>query len=941
MQKISLIGILVLFTYLNGISSEILKLNWPQVTNYSNSTYLAAKQNWSISRDPKGNICFGNSAGLLLFNGQSWELKKLPQETIIRSVEIDRNGRIYIGSYEEFGYWEKDKYGNYHYFSLSDALVNYNFHNEEIWKIIIYKDTVFFQAFSRIFIYRNKEIKVLDPDGIISCLNRIEDNIYVHVNGKGLYTLKNLSLFIVNRSDFFINNRIVGIMENSREDFVIATDNQGLFLYNKETGAINPWGNTELFEKGINRTLKINDNLFVVGTILSGVYFFNSSGKNIHHISKENGLQNNTVLALYCNNNEELWIGLDNGIDLLHLNSELSYYKDNAGELGSAYTILPYNNFLYLGTNKGLFCSEISTSQNGAITKLNFRMIDNSQEQVWSLNEFENQVICGHNKGTFQVKKESIKKISDINGGLDIIEIEAPEGTVLIQSTYTNLVVFNRTNQSWNFSHVIEGFQHPVKYLEKDHLNNFWAGHFQKGLYRLRLNNDFTEVIETKYYGKNNGFRDDYNIKVFKFRNRIIFINNGICYTYDDLRDTIIYYPLPVDGRMENIYIKSIVPVNDEFCWLLSDQSLSLFKYKNNKLYLQRSFPYELFEGELIDNYEYILPIDTLQALVCMNEGISFIDIQQLKYKALDGHVQLHRIISSGKRNKYMKIEQDEKKFPDLDNDQNTIGFFYSYPEYSNEVQFKIKLDGLDTNWVYTKSNKQIYERLPAGMYTFHAAVADQYQNETLSTSWSFRIRPPFYRSVYAKIIYIILFLGFFMMIRIYYRRRLKVQELKLKQEKERAIIKLKNEALQSEVQQKSEQLADTTFVLSKKNELLMDIKKLLLFVRRTSAGNRREIARTIDIIERNISNDDEWKIFESNFEMAHKDFLRRMKHQYPQLTPGDLKLSAFLRMNLPSKKISSLLGISTRSVENHRYILRKKMNLEHDENLTEFIMNF
>jgi len=81
--------------------------------------------------------------------------------------------------------------------------------------------------------------------------------------------------------------------------------------------------------------------------------------------------------------------------------------------------------------------------------------------------------------------------------------------------------------------------------------------------------------------------------------------------------------------------------------------------------------------------------------------------------------------------------------------------------------------------------------------------------------------------------------------------------------------------------------------------------------------------------------------VFESNFERAHEEFLFRIKDQYEELTPGDMKLCAYLRMNLSTKKIALLLGISARGVENHRYRLRKKLGLDREANLVEFMMKF
>ncbi|MFM8449201.1 MAG: helix-turn-helix transcriptional regulator, partial [Haliscomenobacter sp.] len=73
----------------------------------------------------------------------------------------------------------------------------------------------------------------------------------------------------------------------------------------------------------------------------------------------------------------------------------------------------------------------------------------------------------------------------------------------------------------------------------------------------------------------------------------------------------------------------------------------------------------------------------------------------------------------------------------------------------------------------------------------------------------------------------------------------------------------------------------------------------------------------------------------------VHAHFLRRLKERFPQITPKDQKLCAYLRLNLSSKEIAPLLGISVRSVEVSRYRLRRKLDLESEDNLTEFLLQF
>ena len=105
------------------------------------------------------------------------------------------------------------------------------------------------------------------------------------------------------------------------------------------------------------------------------------------------------------------------------------------------------------------------------------------------------------------------------------------------------------------------------------------------------------------------------------------------------------------------------------------------------------------------------------------------------------------------------------------------------------------------------------------------------------------------------------------------------------------------------------------------------------------NADDSAAIKPVIRFIDKNLNNTDDWKFFQEAFNNADKDFLKKIKSRHSSLTPNDLKLCAYLRLNLSSKEIAPLLNISPKSVEVKRYRLRKKMDLPHDYSLTNYIL--
>jgi len=346
----------------------------------------------------------------------------------------------------------------------------------------------------------------------------------------------------------------------------------------------------------------------------------------------------------------------------------------------------------------------------------------------------------------------------------------------------------------------------------------------------------------------------------------------------------------------------------------------------------------------VISGQEFILPLNGGNAILAMDNGLAYIKSDTLANKdSILSKPLFTSIISTGNSEIQWPLFQSKlNDSPTLSYGNNNLIFHYSFPYFRSSSYFMVQLKGLDNKWTKTERAEFQYDRLPSGKYTFMLKAVNANGTESESIQWSFYINPPWYFTKLAKVIYLALIASLIALIRYFYKKRLRQQTRKVKIEKERELIKVRNEKLEAEIMHKSKELANTTFSIIKKNELLLEIRKMLMYQRKqTTSIQAPKQSGIIRLLDKNISNEDDWKIFESNFEQAHEEFLKRIREKFPELTPSDLKLCAYLRMNLSSKKIALLLGITIRGVENHRYRLRKKVGLEHDSNLIDYLMNF
>src|SRR5690606_23446066 len=126
-----------------------------------------------------------------------------------------------------------------------------------------------------------------------------------------------------------------------------------------------------------------------------------------------------------------------------------------------------------------------------------------------------------------------------------------------------------------------------------------------------------------------------------------------------------------------------------------------------------------------------------------------------------------------------------------------------------------------------------------------------------------------------------------------------------------------------------------------RKNEILESIKNELVQVKNDLGQQLPNVhyQKLLDSINRNLSGKEDWTLFEDNFDDVHEEFFKRLKLRHPDITPSELRLAAAMRMNLSSKEIAPVLGISVRGVEIKRYRLRKKLGLDESVNLNSYMM--
>ncbi|WP_212193043.1 helix-turn-helix and ligand-binding sensor domain-containing protein [Carboxylicivirga sediminis] len=925
---------------LNGIIDHSV-LSAQSLISFTKDDYQAASQNWSIGCAPTGYIYFGNSSGLLEFDGVSWQLYPSPNASIIRAVAVD-NRRVYTGGYRELGFWERTQNSQLQYFSLTDSVKSQFGINEEFWSIFKSQEQIIFHSFAGIYIYENGSFTVLKNGGFFNFATLVDGTVFVAIHNDGIYRTENNQLIPVTNSDFLKEKHVRFIAKGHLPNtYYIGTESAGMYILNTTTDEFKPIANnlqSFFITNKINHGAVTAEGDLIIGTILDGVIGFSPTGKVKFQYNNKNGLQSNTVLGISFDQYNNMWLALDAGIEYISLTPGNNYRMYMEKEIGAIYSGALFNNQLYLGTNQGLYVKSWQDTDGS------FKLVDGTQGQVWDCEIIDNHLFIGHNKGTF-ISSNEFSLLSDYSGAYNI-KRHPRHPDVLLQGTYNDLIVYRETQNGWKMSNTISGFNNLTRFIEVDHLGNLWASHFYSGLYKIRLNDDFDNVESVIKYDKfEDGPEQLGHLNVFKIENQIVITTGHKLYTYDDLKNTIVPYNLLNDALGDFKAAKRIVPGLNHHYWFISEKGIAYFKIYANEVSRIKFYPKQLFENHLIPDHENIVQFNDTTAMVCLENGYMLLNLNG-NNEGIDiasHEITLRQVTATNRKGKPFPLSIEDQSI-NLPHSLNNLILRYSFPLLNGEtVKFQYKIPGLYDQWS-ALSNKPTIElsRIPSGTYTIEVKAVNNWLKSSKTHLLKLIVHPPWYQTTYAIAGYLLLMVGLMLGLKYITSRKIKLKEKRKREEKEKELIQLKNEKLSSELSYKSQKLASSAMSIIKKNEFLLSLKAKIK-KHKEYLGNRypdKYYQEVIDKIDDNISGQDDWQLFEANFEQAHEAFLKTMKKKHPELTPSDLRLCAYLRINLTSKDIAPLLGITVRGVENHRYRLRKKLGLTAEDNLTDYILN-
>ncbi|MCU0379088.1 MAG: hypothetical protein MUC78_12610 [Bacteroidales bacterium] len=895
-----------------------------EIQNYVSNHIPVTSQNWEIYQDPVSRyIYFANSAGLVEYNGISTRTFPVPHRQGARSVYVNDEGVVFTGSFEDFGFWTKDQSGGLSYHSLAgEAEVA---KNDEIWNIFELNHTLLFQSFTTVYKYDYNTVSAISTPSNMLFFFRAGEKFIAQALGLGLYWFDGIEFTFIKGSEVFQYSKVHAVVTFSPNDHWICTANDGIYTFDGLSfSPLKSEVSEYLREQTCNAGLAMNDSLVVFGTILKGVVFCDRSGKIINSFDYSNGLNNNTVLSLFSDDDDGLWIGLDDGANFMNTSFPVSYYANTNGNLGTIYTAITDSKSLYLGTNHGLFMANIENND-GYYRFSNLRLIPNTQGQVWKLARYGGQILCGHNDGTFLLNGNYIKKISDVTGGWSL----KPYGDLLLEGTYTGIISFRKDEKgNWSFFNRIEGYIEPTRFIEVDYLGYVWALHPQKGIYRLELNENADSIVNTIYFSSVADTSDI--VTISNINNQVVFLTSGHIYAFDNERKEFFLLRSLEPGLGEYVRATQIIHYVKNSYWFILENRIALFNITRS---MEAEKTMEFFHEykDLPWREQQIIELDAATLLIPTRQAFATINLTQLNEDNRESALKINRLVFSGKSRIRYVVPDSLGKIV-IPNRTNNLTVHIANPSWFEEAgrEYRYRIPELGNQWYRTATDNFTYLNLRHGSYRLQ--IREAVREEV--TEAAFTIRKPFHISGWAIVIYAIIVAALI-------AAGVKVFRLELDRHRRLIEYEVGKNKLESELDYKSYELMLTMRYLIRKTDILRELHdkldNLKAFSTRLPVRFIREMEQIID--HGLDTQTEEWQKVMKNLKLSQEGFFRKLKEKYPSLTPNDLRLCSYLRMNFTTKEIANLTNISQRAVEIGRYRLRRKLNLSHDVNLTEFLI--
>jgi signal transduction histidine kinase/ligand-binding sensor domain-containing protein len=779
-NRITCFFFILLFTQQVGGFAQVKAQSNYLVKNYSSRDMSTGTQNWDFVQNRDGLIYIANRDGILEFDGTEWRRISVTKQTPLRSLAIDENDIVYAGAVGEFGYLEPDSIGKLEFISLSHDIEEII---ADVWETHATSHGIYFVTRAVIYRYFNGEISRIKPQNVFQRSFKVGDDVLVFHQGMGLLKFINGELTPLEGAESLSETSINSVLKappifNSNDGMYLVTTARTVYHYGfdtKKTRNVITINNSPVqIPNQLYKAITLKNGDFAFATLSGGLIISDNALQTKHHIDSVKGLQIDMVLSVFEDSDSNIWVGLNNGVSVITEPDYITFWGESTGLVGGVLSLYKHRGHIFVGNSSGLYKS--ATSSDGLETSFEKMAFENFQ--IWSMvNHFDQP------NNDFLLFGSSLGLFSYYNGTLHrLIE----HSTFSISSSVINpyryylgfrdgwaIIEFARFNGSeLQISNYIE-YNNPsfeFRSIEESSDGTLWLGSRFNGIFTVDSSLvwgpiDFWDDNLIRSFNISHGLPNNANNSLLKINNEIAIATENGLYTPVIGVDTL-FVSHPLFEDVELSYLSALQPDSSNQYWVIVNNDLGRISQDSaGQLSIEGEFLAPMGEFPLsaiwvendhiwVGTSEGLMRIIPKYKPVLTNEFTSIIRAVYLSQDSLifAGPTQINEQLSL----KYGRTD---------------ITFQYSSPRtiYKNRIRYQTKLEGYDnvwSNWSY--DTRRTYTNLSDGAYDFKVRAIDIYGNISKIGSLVFVVESPWFKSMWAYLLYLFLiFMGGFAILKL------------------------------------------------------------------------------------------------------------------------------------------------------------------------------
>lgn len=787
-----LVLLLVGELYSNTFASESTDSRWkeygiPNYRNYSPGEYRAHFQNWEIVQNQQGVILVANNDGLLSFDGVNWRRYDLEGKLFhsLRSLAIDDSGTIYCGTGSHFGYLIRGDDGSYRFISLLDR-VKEEFRNfNDVWYTLLLEDAVFFITHTSIFRWKNNKLEVLqttDSQHIFHTAFVAGNSLYIRKVGVGLMKVSGDSLYLIPGGQIFAGRPVYFMQPYDDNSILIGTDSEGFFLYDGSEFQSFPSNTLSyLKEHHLYCGIRLQDNSYALGTRTGGVLIMDRQGNLLKIFDNTQGLQDNSVWNIYPDRQDNLWLALNNGISKVEIPSAVSVFNKQNGLEGIVENIVRYRGQLYVATNLGVYYLQRKTgSREGNYPE--FQRFSMLNEYAWCLYASDTELLAGTTGGIYRIRNKRAERVDGSWGSVFEISASRFQPAVFYLATRNGVGLMKLENNRWINLGYLPGIEEKIYHIVEEDSRKLWLETASEGVIRVELKGEpENQSTRATLFDSSDGLPSA-RIYPIRINEKIYFSTPEGMFAFDSSHG---HFKMASKFNLSRIW--GFLGREDTLgrLWLSryknfgDPEEIYMGVEKNDGSYQWVSRPFS--EIQDISHVNAVFPENKDVVWFGTSEGLIRYDGRFTKLDKPALNTLLRRVIIN--QDSIVFNDGEQKIPPEFSNIHNNLRFEFALLNFRCEEknQYSAILEGFEQNWSpWNFENWRDYTNLSPGNYKFRVRGRDVFGIQSDEAFFGFTILPPWYRTIWAYLVYGLVFILGIVTIDRYQRRRLaKIEQQK------------------------------------------------------------------------------------------------------------------------------------------------------------------